>query len=185
MRKYLLCLALISGAMCAQQATEQQKAQIIELKRIVVTGTRLPSLSVIALMNLKAGDKVNDALINTACHRLQSTGLVKSIDYQYLLYPDQPGATLTLTVVDEDKLVPATIEPKEDSDALWTALTKVSPLFTETLPPNERAIAFYEHNFDKCLHAMGRTEEYVGAKLVGDPGQDPTAVVFAVKKYKK
>ena len=166
------------------EPTPEQRAQFVEVKRIIVKGTRLPTLSVIRVMGLKAGDQVNDASVNAACHRLQSTGLIKSVDYQYLLYPDKPGAELVLTIADEPKLVPGSIEPKQDSDALWTALKSVDPMFTDTLPPNEKAISFYAHNFDACLKRIGRTDEYVAPKLEGKPGEEPSGVIFQVRKYK-
>jgi len=187
MFRRLLTACALSAVVFAQepsQPTPEQRAQLAEVKRITVKGTRLPALSVVRVMGVQAGDRVNDASVNAACHRLQSTGLIKSVDYQYLLFADKPGVELALTIVDEPHLVPASIEPKQDSDALWTALKSVDPMFTDTLPPNERAISFYARNFDACLKRMGRADEYVAPKLLGNPGEEPAGVVFQIKKYK-
>lgn len=187
MFRSLLLACAFSTIVWAQEQPEptpQQRAQLVEVKRIIVKGTRLPSLSVVRIIGLKAGDQVNDASITVACHRLQSTGLIKSVDYQYLLYPDNPGAELVLTIVDEPKLVPASIEPKQDADALWAALKSVDAMFSETLPPNEKSISFYARNFDARLKRLGRADEYVAPKLQGNPGEEPSAVVFQIKKYK-
>jgi Surface antigen variable number repeat len=156
------------------EPTPEQRAQFVEVKRIIVKGTRLPTFSVIKVIGIQAGDHVNDASVNAACHRLQSTGLIKSVNYEYLLYPDKPGAELVLTIVDEPMLVLALTEPKQNSDVLWAALRSVDPMFTDTLPPNEKALAFYARNFDACLKNMGRPEEYVAPKLQGTPGGLPS-----------
>jgi outer membrane protein assembly factor BamA len=166
------------------QGSPEGRAQIVQVQRIFVKGTRLPSLSVIRIMGLKAGDQVDDAIVNAACHRLSSTGLVKSVDYQYAVFPDKPGVQLTLTVVDEAQLVPASIQPEQDQEAIWAALKQVDPLFGPELPPNVKALDFYSKNLTGCLKRMGRTDEYAAARLVGKPGEDPTAVVFEIKKYK-
>src|SRR5947209_10568485 len=121
------------------EPSPQDKAKLVKVNRIFVAGTRIPSLSVIRVMGIKSGDAVNDEIVNKACHRLQSTGLIKSVDYQYLVYPDKPGVQLTLTVADEEPLVPASIQPKGDADALWSALKELDPLFTQQLPPDEKA----------------------------------------------
>ena len=99
MFRHFVGLSLLCALLNAQQPpsppipTEQQRQQIVQIEHIVANGSRLPIFSIIKVIGVKAGDKVNDSAVNSACHRLQSTGLIKSVDYQYLMYPDKPGVT--------------------------------------------------------------------------------------------
>lgn len=182
-----LVVGLLVTSLWSQEAVEptpEQLAQFVQIKHIAVKGTRLPALSVVRIIGIQSGDQVNDASVKKACYRLQSTGLIKSVAYEYLLYPDKTEADLTLTIVDEPALVPLIIEPKRDSELLSKALTALDPLFTTTLPLNEKAIGFYARNLTACLRRMGRDDEYAAPKLQGNPGETPTGVIFEIKKRK-
>ncbi len=156
----------------------------MEVERITVAGTRLPSESVIRLSGIKLHDKVNDLIVSKACHNITATGLVKTVDYAYDAYPDRPGITLTLTIKDEEPLLPASIKPRIEEDALWSALQGIDPIFTRDLPPTEKALAFYSKNLEKCLQNKGRTNEYFASNVTADATGKLTNIVFEIREYK-
>lgn len=156
----------------------------MEVERITVTGTRLPSDSVIRLAGIKLHDKVNDLSVNKACHNITATGLVKGVDYAYDAYPDHPGITLILTVKDEGPLLPASIKPRAEEESLWSDLQAIDPIFTRELPPTEKALAFYAKNLERCLHKMGRNDEYFVSNVTADSTGKLTGIVFEIRKYK-
>jgi hypothetical protein len=168
----------------AQQPTDADLGRMVKLEGIEVKGSRIPAPSFSAISGLRIGTEVNDAIVRKACGRIQSTGLFKSVDYLYNLYPDRPAVTLTLTVVDEGPLLPATIQPASDEAPLWSALQAMSPIFTKNLPPTEKALRFYAINLEKCLKQQGRSDEYIAPSVIGDANNSPTAIQFQVKKYK-
>jgi hypothetical protein len=181
-RSWPLLLATLA---IAQQAHAQTAAErLMEVETIRVSGTRLPSDSVIRLLGIKVHDRVNDQLVNAACHKITGTGLVKSVDYAYDAYPDRPGITLKLTIVDEGPLLPAKIKPAADEEPLWSCLQAVDPLFTRELPPTEKALAFYSKSLEKCLQTKGRANEYLAPSVTGDSSGKLTGIVFEVRQYK-
>jgi hypothetical protein len=119
-----------------------------------VKGTRLPSNSVISLSGIKLHDRVNDLIVNAACHKITATGLVKTVDYGYNVYPDRAGVALILTIADEGPLLPATIKPAAEESALWSSLQAIDPIFARELPPTERALAFYSKNIKDASRLM-------------------------------
>ncbi len=148
---------LLVGLMLARREPAQTPAErLMEVEGIRVKGTRLPSDSIIRLLGIKLHDKVNDRIVNIACHNIAATGLVKSVDYVYDAYPDRPGVVLNLTVADEGPLLPASIKPAAEESTLWSSLEALDPIFTRELPPTEKALAFYAKNLEKCRQANGR-----------------------------
>jgi hypothetical protein len=128
---------------------------------------------------------VNDLIVNTACHKITATGLVTTVDYAYAVYPDRSGAELILTIADQGPLLPPSIKPAGDENALWSSLQAIDPIFTRELPPTEKALAFYSRNIERCLRASGRSNEYAAAKVTGDSKGDSTAIVFEIHQYKR
>ena len=181
----LVLQLLISCSILAQDPSANgANNKLVLLDAINVSGTRVPPASVIRLSGLKVGDKVNDPITNAACHRITSTGLFKSIDYEYALYSDRPGVALTLKLLDEAPTLPAEIKPPEDNDVLWQALQALDPLFAPQLPATEKAIRFYETNIDRILKDKGREGEYCGSRVIGDQSGKPVRIVFEIRKYK-
>ena len=178
---WLIPLVVFGAGMGAAQTAAER---LLEVESIHVQGTRLTSNSVIRLSGIKLHDRVNDRIVNAACHRITATGLVKSVDYAYDAYPDRPTVTLKLTIVDEAPRLPAKIRPSADEDWLWASLEAVDPLFTRELPPTEKALAFYSKNFDKCLEVKGRSNEYVASDVTADTSGKLTGIVFQVRQYK-
>jgi hypothetical protein len=176
----LLLLSLATGPLLNAQTAGEK---VIEIETIDVTGTRYPGPSIIALLGLKSHDKVSEMDIVKACHRITATGLFKSVDYTYDVYPDRPGAVLHLAVRDESPLVPCSIKPAGDDATIWPALQSVDPIYFSQMPPTEKAIAFYEASITKWLETHGRPGEYAAAAVVGLG--DPTAVVFEIRAYKQ
>jgi hypothetical protein len=154
------------------------------LEKIEVRGTRLPAESIINLSGLKVGDKVNDLIVNNALHKITATGLVKTVDYAYDVYPDRPTAVLELTVGDERPLLPARIEPQADAEALWKCL-QADPIFTRELPRTEKALAFYSAAVESCLRAQGRSDEYAASSVMADASGNAQSIIFRVRRYKE
>ena len=138
----------------------------------------------IRLAGIKPHDKVDNLIVNSACHNVTATGLVKNVDYAYDVYPDRPGVSLELTLTDESPLLPATIEPAVEENALWTALQKADPIFTRDLPPTENALTFYSKKLEKCLQEMGRDNDYAASSVTSDPSGKLVAIVFEIRQYK-
>lgn len=177
----ILTLSILSAAPSVAQSDVEK---LTELESIAVHGTRLPSDSVIRLSGLKVHDKINDLIVNNACHKITATGLVKKIDYGYDLYPDRPGVALTLTLVDEVPLLPAHIKPESEESELWSSLQSLDPLFTHELPRTEKALNFYAANLERCLKAKGRDNEYAAASVVGDQAGNAGYILFQIRRYK-
>lgn len=183
-RSAILLTLLLAPFCLYAQAKPEDALKLKQLDDIKVTGTHLPAQSVIRLAGLKVGDKVNDLIVNTACHKITSTGLVHSIDYFYDMYPDKPGVTLNLTLVDEPGLLPATIKPEADDTALWNALLAIDPIFLRQMPRTEKALAFYAANLGKILEQQGRSDSYAAPDVVSNAAGEPAAIVFEIRKYK-
>jgi hypothetical protein len=169
------CPALLSAQTAAQR--------LMEVENIIVSGTRLPAESVIRLSGIKLHDKVNDLIVNTACHKITATGLVKNVSYAYDAYPDRPGVVLNLTITDELPLLTAEIKPAAD-EALWSCLQARDAIFTRELPPTEKALAFYAKGFESCLQSNSRTNEFAGPTVSADASGNLTGIVFQIRRYK-
>jgi hypothetical protein len=177
----LLCCSLTRAA---QNPSPPEAAKLVRIDAIQVSGTRLPADSVIRLSGLTVGQSVNDLIVNTACHKITSTGLVKTVDYGYQVYPDKPGAVLTLKLEDERPLFPAVIRPVNDDGPLWACLQSSDPLFTRELPRTERALSYYSTAIERCLKASGRDNEYASAQVSGDGQGNASQIVFEIRQYR-
>jgi hypothetical protein len=176
---------LLIGLVFARQELAQTPAdKLLEVESIRVNGTRLPSDSVIRLSGIKVHDKVNDRIVNAACHKITATGLVKTVDYAYDAYPDRPGVVLNLTLSDEGPLLPSSIKPDGEENTLWSSLQALDPIFTRELPPTEKALAFYSKNLERCLQTNGRPNEYAGASVTADSSGNLIGIVFEIRQYK-
>jgi hypothetical protein len=180
-RKIFLPIVLLS---VASSFAQTDAGKLTELDSIAIRGTRLPANSIIRLSGLKLHDKVNDLIVNTACHKITATGLVKKIDYGYDLYPDRPRVALTLTLVDEIPLLPAHIKPEKEETELWSLLQSFDPLFTKELPRTEKAISFYATNLERCLKTKGRDDEYAATSVIADNGGNASYILFEIRRYK-
>jgi len=189
MRTLVVGLYVVLACACpdglAQDSSTEDAAKLVELDAIKIVGTRLPVPSVIRLTGLKIGDKVNDLIVNTACHKITATGLVKKIDYAYDLYPDKPGVALTLTLLDEGPLLSARILPADQDERLWQSLVAFDPLFDRRLPRTEKALAFYAANIEKVLKQQGRENEYAAPTVTGDANGEAREIVFQIREYKQ
>ena len=165
--------------------TQVDREKLIPLDGFDVKGTRLPSESVIRLSGLKVGQQVNYNIVNEACHKITSTGLVKLIDYAYDMYPGKPGIVLSLKLVDEQPLFPAKIVPAEDAGRIWQCLQSADPIFTRELPRTEKALTFYEANILRCLKNQGRVNEYASSTVACDAQGNASEIIFAIKAYKE
>src|SRR5438876_1692272 len=83
-RAIALLLAIASFSPAARPQTSQapnanrpdaDSHKMYRLAGFEVSGTRLPTNSVVRISGLKVGQMVNYNIINEACHRITSTGL--------------------------------------------------------------------------------------------------------------
>jgi hypothetical protein len=156
--------------------------KLVELGGIEVNGSRLPASSIIRLSNLKVGQKVNYDIINDACHRITSTGLVALVDYAYNLEPGKPGVVLSFTVTDEMPLLPAKIYPSEDEDQIWRCLQSADPIFTREMPNTRNALGFYATNINRCLENVGARQDYARPSVVCDRVGRAAEIVFSIRE---
>jgi hypothetical protein len=156
--------------------------KLVELGGIEVNGSRLPASSIIRLSNLKVGQKVNYDIINEACHRITSTGLVALVDYAYNLEFGKPGVVLSFTVTDEMPLLPAKIYPPEDSDHIWACLQSADPIFTREMPNTRNALGFYATNINRCLENVGARQDYARPSVVCDRVGRAAEIVFSIRE---
>jgi hypothetical protein len=156
--------------------------KLVELGGIEVNGSRLPADSIVRLSNLKVGQKVNYDIINEACHRITSTGLVSLVDYAYNLEPGKPGVVLSFTVTDEMPLLPAKIYPPEDEELIWKCLQSADPIFTRELPNTRNALGFYATNINRCLDNAGARHDYARPSVVCDRLGKAAEIVFSIRE---
>ncbi len=187
----LRSVALLLPVLCFLPAALPQSPQPADPNKLVtiegfdVKGTRLPKESIIRLSTLKVGQQVNYTILNAACHRITSTGLVKMINYAYDKFPGKPGVMLSLTLQDEMPLLPAKIAPSEDEDRIWHCLETADPIFTRELPNTENALSFYAANIERCLRNQGRTGESVAKNVACDGNGNSTQIVFNIRQHRQ
>jgi hypothetical protein len=166
---------------------QQQPASPIDhheprpLEGIQVSGTRLPTESVIRISGLKVGEMINDETLKQASDKLTSTGLVKGLDYGYNIVPGKSGVYLTINVFDEGPLLPARIYPPEEAQSIWTCLRSADPIFIEELPNTEKAIHFYSINMARCLGNSGAARDRLSATVACDGSGKSIAIDFHVR----
>src|SRR5579875_2174648 len=181
-------IAVLSTVTCLLLATQSSQPpeadKLVRIDEIDIRGTRWPADSVVRLSGLTIGENVNDSIVNAACHKITASGLVKTVDYGYAMYPDKPGVALTLTLQDETPLLPAAIQPEGDGERLWGCLASADPLFTRELPRTERALKYYSAAIEKCLKAVGRENEYGSAVVTGHAQGNARQIVFQIRKYR-
>ena len=155
--------------------------KLVELDGFDVKGTLIPAESISRLSGLKVGQQVNYSIINEACHKITSTGLVKMIDYAYEKYPGKSGVILSLTVTDELPLFSAKIIPPEDTDKIWGCLQSADPIFTRELPNTRAALNFYSSNINRCIEIHGQHDAYVHASVACDVHGNASEIIFHIR----
>ncbi len=179
----LLALAGFSLAAFSQQPPSPPADQdkLVQLSGIDVKGTRLPGDSIIRLSGLKLGQQINYRMVDEACRKITSTGLIKTINYGYQVQPDRPGVVLSLRIVDESPLLPAKILPAEDTEKIWGCLQAADSIFTRELPNTKGALAFYKLNIERCITSHGQTDAYVSPSVACDAKGVATQIVFDIR----
>ncbi len=178
-------LGMLSAAAVQMEGQVPEANRLVTLNGIEIQGSRLSSDGLIQLSGLAVGQQVNDLVVNKACHKITASGLVKKIDYGYDVYPDKPGVSLVLTLVDEAPLFPSTITPASESERIWEALQQRSPILKRELPRTEAALKFYAVQIENILKQWGRDNEYVSPLVTADAAGSPTGIVFAIRAYKQ
>ncbi len=141
----------------AKEGIAGDAQKIVKIRRIFVEGTRLPTLSVIRLAQIKAGDDVNFAKLQGAFQKVVQTGLISGIDFEYESLPDkETEVVLHMKCTDVKPVAKASIEIKDvNEEDVWTWLVQVDPLFTREMPPTEAAIRFYSNMITKYMETHG------------------------------
>ncbi len=158
---------------------------MVQLAGFDVKGTRIPAASIIRLSGLKVGQQVNHTIINEACRKITSTGLVKLIDYGYDVSSGKPGVVLSFNVIDELPLLPARIVPDADADKIWGCLQAADPIFTREMPNTKNAMNFYSANIERCIAAHGQHDAYVKATTACDANGKAEQIVFDIRPSKQ
>lgn len=177
---FILLILCFGPVVRAQTAPADADTKLVPLKGFDVKGTRIPAESIIRLSGLKVGQEVNHPIINEACRKITSTGLVKSIDYGYDVAPGSPAVILSFNVVDELPLLPAKIVPAEDSEKIWGCLQAADSIFTRELPNTKEAMEFYRANIERCITAHGQHDAYVKATTACDAKGIAQQIVFDI-----
>jgi hypothetical protein len=161
-----------------QPAQAPDHHQPMRLDAIQVSGTRLPTESIIRISGLKIGQMVDEGILKEATDKITATGLVKGIDYSYNIVPGKEGVRLSLNVFDEGPLLPAFILPENEAPQIWACLQSADPIFTREMPNTEKAIHFYSINIARCLSNSGR--ERVSATVACDGTGQSIAIHFHI-----
>ena len=172
------CLACPASA---QNSPPPDPSKLVEIGGFDVKGSRIPADSIIRLSGLKAGQQANYSIIDAACHRITSTGLVKMIDYAYETFPGKSGVVLSLTLTDELPLFPAKVVPPEDADKIWGCLQAADPIFTRELPNTRAALNFYSANINRCIEIHGQHDAYVHASVACDVHGNASEIIFDIR----
>jgi hypothetical protein len=153
---FLLVLMTASGQ-DAKEGSAGDAKKLVKIQRILVEGTRLPPLSVIRLAEIKAGDEVDFARLQSALQKVTRTGLIGNIDFEYESVPDkETDVILHLKCTDVRPSAKASIQiPKVNEDDVWNWLVQLDPLFTREMPPTEAAIHLYSGGIGKYMETHG------------------------------
>lgn len=139
---------LLLVALCAQAASQNAA---FPLESVTIEGSSIPRPVVIEIGDLRLGTAIDKAGIEQACARLQESGLFSSVSYRYAPGP-QKGFALTLNLVDQSSLVPATIDvPGADDVAAWRWLSARFGRFDRQVPQPEAAQAFLAREIERYL----------------------------------
>lgn len=86
------------------------------------------------IAELQIGSPISQAKIETACQRLQDSGIFQSVEYRYAPGPNK-GYALTLTIGDQLNLADASIDiPGVQEAEAWQWLSSRYPLFNRKVP---------------------------------------------------
>jgi hypothetical protein len=189
---FMVAFTLAGGALGqdAKEATAGDAQKLVTIRRIFVEGTRLPTLSVIHLAEIKAGDQVNFLKLNEALRKVTKSGLISNIDFEYESLPEkETEVVLHMKCTDVAPTAKATIAiPQVTENEVWAWLGQVDPLFTRDMPPTEAAIKFYSYWIGKYMEAHGVPDFQKGFAIVADAssstgGKDTDRLLFkAVKR---
>jgi hypothetical protein len=184
---FMLAFTLCGGALGqdAKEATAGDAQKLVTIRRIFVEGTRLPTLSVIHLAGIKAGDQVNFLKLHEAMQKVTKTGLITNIDFEYESLPDkETEVVLHMKCTDVAPTAKATIAiPQVNENDVWAWLNQVDPLFTRDLPPTEAAIKFYSYWIGKYMEAHGIPDFQKSFAIIADAssstgGRDTDRLLF-------
>ncbi len=125
--------------------------QTYPLEAVVITGTTVPEATVMEMAGLTRGMAVDKGAIEKACAKLGDSGLFADVQYQYK-EGAKKGFVVTLSVVDQPGLTPATIDvPGVDEAEVWTWLAARFPAFDHKVPGAGAAQDYLAHEVERHL----------------------------------
>ncbi len=149
----------------------------LPIDSIEMKGSQYPKEALIRASGLSVGMPAGDAEFHAAAEKLEQTGFFQSVQYRYGTSPAHKGYTVTFTVVDESRTLPARIDiPGIDENAAWKALADADPLLTRSVPANDTAQSRYLRALESWATANGHPEKLTLRTDGGMNGANPTAV---------
>ena len=153
----------------------------VTLAGIEIEGSHLPAPSVIRLLGLQAGQRVDYDMLAAACDRLLSTGLVADATYSYVSKTDKTNVTVVFRIWDEEPLLPASVFPEANEPHVWSCLAGADPIFAKQLPNTKNALRFYVANINKCIADSSNQQLHAEAKVICDPNLKPSRIEFRIE----
>ena len=106
------------------------------------------------IAGLETGKPINKASIDAACRKLGESGIFDSASYRYGPGP-KGGYLVTLTLVDEHSLVPASIDiPGVDDAEVWRWLSSRFPALDHKMPEPDAAQQFLARQIEAHLNDL-------------------------------
>ncbi len=142
------------------------------LESVTIDGTRVSREVVLELSGLRVGAPADREAIEAGCRKLEDTGIFASLKYSYAEGP-RHGVALTLSLVDQGALVPATLDiPGIDDAETWRWIESRFPAFDHKVPSPDAAQqymarAIEQHCADQLhgQHVVARLEtEFTGRR---------------------
>lgn len=147
------------------------------LEALQLSGTTERTETVLELAGLRIGTPVDKAAMDAACEKLQQTGLFASVEYRYAPGPKH-GYVLTLSLVDQPKLVPAAldVEPAE-AEQTWRWLMAAHPRLDHRVPGNDAAQRFIAGEMERHL-GSALAGQHLTTKMEADLNAGTTLIAF-------
>ncbi|HEX4807993.1 MAG TPA: hypothetical protein VH325_03640 [Bryobacteraceae bacterium] len=150
MRRFILLLTVLTETSLGQSGS-------FPLESVTLRGTAFSNEIVEQVAGLRIGVAVAKTDLDSACKRLEESGLFASVEYQYAPGPKH-GYALTLALADQPAHISAAIDiPGVAEDEVWSWLSSQYPNLSHSVPDVDAAQQF----------AALAIERHVGAQLDG------------------
>jgi outer membrane protein assembly factor BamA len=143
----------VSCVFCAGHAASQSAG--FPLESVTAEGSAIPQSAILDITGLKIHSLIDEAGIETACKKLQESGLFASIAYRYA--PGPKGYAVTLSLGDQASLFDATIDvPGADENETWQWLTAKFHCFDHKAPQVDAAQKYLAGQIEQHLGSVMR-----------------------------